>query len=51
LVYIGWLYAIEKQATVIELSSDELYCLWQNAAKPMLTDFKRWLTRMLLEAA
>ena len=44
--YIRRLYAIEKQATVYELSSDQLYCLRQDAAKPILNDFKSWLLQM-----
>lgn len=44
--YIGRLYAIEKQAAASELSSDQLYHLRQDMAKPILSDFKTWLMRM-----
>jgi transposase len=44
--YIGRLYAVEKQAAANELSSDQLYRLRQDEAKPILNDFKIWLIRM-----
>ena len=44
--YIAQLYAVEKQAAANEFSSDQLYQLRQDAAKPILNDFKSWLLRM-----
>jgi transposase len=45
LSYIGKLYAIEARAREEELTPDEIYQLRQEKSKPILEEFKDWLTR------
>jgi len=42
--YIGKLYQIERQARRQEMSVEQIYQLRQQQAKPILNDFKDWLT-------
>jgi transposase len=44
LSYIGKLYQIEREAREKELSPDEIYQLRQKRSKPILEEFKKWLT-------
>ena len=44
LSYIGKLYHIEREAREKELSADEIYQLRQKRSKPILGEFKKWLT-------
>jgi transposase len=44
LSYIGKLYQIEREAKEKELSVDEIYQLRQKRSKPILEEFKKWLT-------
>jgi transposase len=44
LTFIGHLYQIEKEAKINHLEPHEIYQLRQKKAKPVLEDFKIWLT-------
>jgi transposase len=46
--YIGQLYALEKYADENECSPDQRFDLRQHNAKPILTEFKDWLTQTSL---
>jgi transposase len=46
--YIGQLYAIEKHADKNEFSPDQRLELRRQKAKPILTEFERWLTQTSL---
>jgi transposase len=45
--YIGRLYAIEKIARAKQLSPDEIVCLRQEKAVPVLDEFKDWMDKRL----
>jgi len=45
--YIGQLYKIEKIARQKELSPDEIVCLRQEKAVPVLEEFKAWMDKRL----
>ncbi len=46
--YIGQLYALEKYAGENEYSPDQRYHLRQDKARPILNEFKDWLTQKSL---
>ncbi|NOZ66655.1 MAG: IS66 family transposase [Alphaproteobacteria bacterium] len=45
LSYIQKLYRFEKEARTNELSPEAVYKMRQEKAKPILTEFKKWLTK------
>jgi transposase len=49
LSYIKNLYKIEKEACEKELSPEEIFKIRQDRAKPILDDFKKWLSKRQLE--
>ena len=49
LSYIKKLYKIEKEASEKELSPEEIFDIRQDQAKPILDDFKKWLSKRQLE--
>lgn len=48
LSYIKKLYRLEKKARREKLSSEKIYRMRQNEAKPILDDFKKWLSKKSL---
>ena len=45
LSYIKKLYKLEKEARTKEFSSEEIYRMRQDKAKPILDDFNKWLSK------
>lgn len=45
LKYIGKLYRLEREAKQKKLSTEEVYRMRQEEAKPILEDFKKWLAQ------
>jgi len=47
--YIKKLYQLEKNARKNELSAEQIYSMRQAEAKPILDDFKKWLSKKSLQ--
>ena len=47
--YIKKLYSLERHARKSDFSIEEIYCMRQDEAKPILEDFKKWLSKKSLQ--